>query len=123
MGEKTIQTNILLEFGALPNLRIWRQNTGKAYGYSVVANALARAGAAEILKTMPLTKYGTPGAPDIHGIVEGGRYLAIEVKRPGEDLEPDQKAWRRMFEGLGGLFIHAHSIDEVSRELQQAGLI
>jgi len=123
MGEKNIQTDVLLKFGALPNLRIWRQNTGKAYGYSIVANALARAGMAEILKGMPLTKYGTPGAPDIHGIIEGGRYLAIEVKRPGKDLEDDQKNWRRMFEGLGGLYVLGHSTEEVSRELQQAGLI
>lgn len=123
MGEKKIQTDVLLKFGALPNLRIWRQNTGKAYGYSVVANALARAGAAEVLKGLPLTKYGTPGAPDIHGIIEGGRYLAIEVKRPGDDLEDEQKNWRRMFEGLGGLYVLAHSTEEVSRELQQVGLI
>lgn len=123
MGEKNIQTDVLLEFGALPNLRIWRQNTGKAYGYSIVANALARAGMAEVLKGLPLTKYGTPGAPDIHGIIEGGRYLAIEVKRPGKDLEDDQKNWRRMFEGLGGLYVLGHSKEEVSRELQQAGLI
>ncbi len=123
MGEKKIQTDILLDFGARPDLRIWRQNTGKAYGYSVVANALARAGASEVLRTMPLTKYGTPGAPDIHGIIDGGRYLAIECKRPGEDLEDDQKAWRRMFEGLGGLYILAHSKDDVSRELRQVGLI
>lgn len=123
MGEKKIQTDVLLQFGALPDLRIWRQNTGKAYGYSVVANALARAGASEVLKGLPLTKYGTPGSPDIHGIMQGGRYVTIEVKRPGEDLEPEQKAWRRMFEGLGGLYILAHSPEEVSRELQQVGLI
>ncbi len=123
MGERKIQTDILLKFGARPDMRIWRQNTGKAYGYSVVANALARAGAAEILKGLPLTKYGTPGAPDIHGIIEGGRYLTIEVKRPGEVLEEEQKAWRRMFEAQGGLYILAHSTEDVSRELQQVGLI
>lgn len=123
MGEKNIQQSILFKFGARPDMRIWRQNTGKAYGYSVVANALARAGASEILRTMPLTKYGTAGAPDIHGILEGGRYLTIEVKRPGEDLEDEQKAWRRMFQAHGGLYILAHSEDDVSRELQQVGLI
>jgi hypothetical protein len=123
MREKNIQSDILLKFGALPGMRIWRVNTGKAYGYSVIANALARAGQAELLQGLPLTKYGTPGTPDIHGILEGGRYLAIEVKRPGQELEDEQKAWRRMFEGLGGLYIEGHSTDEVARAIRQAGII
>ena len=123
MGEKKIQTDILLAFGARPGMRIWRVNTGKAYGYSVVANALARAGQAELLQGMPLTKYGTPGSPDIHGIADGGRYIAIEVKRPGEDLTDEQEAWRRMFEGHGGLYIVGHSTEEVARAIRQAGLI
>lgn len=124
MGEKSVQSEILLKFGARPDMRIWRVNTGKAYGYSVVASALARAGMGEILSTMPLIKYGTPGAPDIQGILRGGRFFSIEVKRPGKKIEEDseQDRWRRMFEAYGGLFIEAHSVEEVRDGLLKAGI-
>lgn len=123
MGEKRIMTDILLKFGARPDMRIWRVNTGKAYGYSIVANALARAGMGEVLASMPLTRYGTPGTPDIHGILKNGRYLAIEVKQPGQKLSEEQEAWQRMFLAHGGLFIEGHSIEEVGDGLLTAGII
>lgn len=123
MGERNIQTEILLQFGARPDMRIWRVNTGMAYGYSVVKNALARAGCSEILKTMQPVRYGAPGTPDIQGILEGGRAIGIEVKKPGETLSDEQRAWRKMFVGLGGFFIEAHSPEEVSRELLHAGIL
>lgn len=136
--EHSIQTEILLAFGALPWLRIWRQNTGKAYGFSLVSAARAlllrgnfQAGL-EALKRMPLVTYGQPGASDVQGILkhsvlglEGtrtiGRFIAIEVKRPGEEQTEEQKRWQAMVESQGGLYILATSVDDVSAALKAEG--
>lgn len=121
--EKSLQDSILLEFGALPGLRIWRCNTGKAYGYSVVKNALCRIGAESLLDTMPLTKYGTPGSADIQGIGLSGRAIAIECKSPHGVQDPRQKAWQQMFTSHGGLYILARQEEEVARALRLEGML
>lgn len=80
------------------------------------------------LRRMPLTTYGTPGAADIQGLVYYhrlgfGRFLAIEVKRPGERIEPGspQANWRNMVTDQGGLHIEAHSVEDVRQVLQGEG--
>lgn len=112
-------------------------NTGKAYGYSLVqaARALLLQGnfqaGMEALKRLPLVTYGTPGAADIQGILQVytkefgtiGRFLAIEVKKPGESIEPEspQAKWREMVRAQGGLHIEAHSVEEVWHVLRAEG--
>ncbi len=133
-SEHAIQTAILLEFGALPWLTIWRQNTGKAYGYATVKGALANfaqgrweAGLA-LLKHAQLVTFGTPGQADIQGIIgeygwqlEKGRFLGIEVKRPGEKQTNEQIAWEAMVKRRGGLYILAFSVEDVRAALRQEG--
>lgn len=62
--------------------------------------------------------YGTPGYPDLVGVVRG-YYVGIEVKAPEkrghEDggMSPVQKATRRIIEIAGGIYILAYGVDEV----------
>jgi hypothetical protein len=138
-SEHEIQTEILLEFGALPWMRIARQNTGKAFGYSTVKAALDHMlrGRFEVglnlLKHAQLVTYGTPGQADIQGLIEYtyigkglrsmklGRFLAIEVKKPGEKQDDDQVKWQAMIERHGGLYILAHSVADVWTVLNAEG--
>lgn len=122
-------------------MRIARMNTGKAFGFSLVRAALDhfKKGRFEtghnLLKHMPLTTYGTPGAADIQGIlrydglrfltgttpISIGRFLAIECKRPGEKQDDDQVKWQAMVERHGGLFILAYSVEDVWDVLNKEG--
>ena len=77
----------------------------------------------DIIRRAPLVKYGTPGQADLQGIVKGGRFLAIEVKRKGEKPDDDQIKWGRMVTSMGGLYIVAHSTDEVRHALVLNGVI
>ncbi len=126
-SEHAIQTAILLEFGALPWLTIWRMNTGKAYGYSTVKGALSQMQSGrfdqglQLLRHAQLVTFGTPGAADIQGILDAGRFLAIEVKRPDEIQTDEQLAWEAMVNRRGGLYILAHSVEEVRYHLRANG--
>jgi hypothetical protein len=56
----------------------------------------------------------TRGVSDIIGVLPGGRFLAIEVKRPGGKPTPEQLDFIDRVNEAGGLAFVAHSIDEVS---------
>jgi hypothetical protein len=55
------------------------------------------------------------GHPDLAGVIAGGRYFAIEVKRPGKGavLSDVQLAWKRKLEAAGVLYIIATSVQDV----------
>ena len=55
---------------------------------------------------------GQRGEPDIQGMLLGGRAFAIEVKRPGEDLQPHQLAVIQRLNAAGALAGVAHSVEE-----------
>ena len=118
-----LQADILLEFGQYPFLRLWRQNTGMAYGVSLVKEAsghlfsgnLERA--MKAMRSMVPTRYGVPGTADIMGIFRGGRSLAIECKLYGEQPSEEQVNWRAMFEDYGGLYILANQVMDVYQGL------
>lgn len=53
------------------------------------------------------------GVSDICGVIQGGRALFIEVKRPNKHLTESQKLFKINVESKGALFIEAHSVEEV----------
>jgi hypothetical protein len=59
----------------------------------------------------------TPGIADIIGVLPGGRFLAIEVKRPGGELSPTQKLFLENVNRSGGLAFMASSLEEVIKTL------
>ena len=132
--ESEVQADILAEFGSGKPMRIFRNNVGDAYPISTVKafiggiwSAIRKKPFALLNITQALSKLGRPvrysvvGSADILGILCGdsvtgvnhGRALAIEVKKLGNKLDPDQVTWRDMFIKFGGVYILATCIDDV----------
>jgi hypothetical protein len=55
------------------------------------------------------------GHPDLAGVIAGGRYFAIEVKRPGKgaNLSEAQLSWKRKLEAAGVIYVIATSVQDV----------
>lgn len=121
--ESEIQADLLEHFGAVPYMRIWRQNVGKAYPVSLIPQL--RKG----IKCRPVM-FGQVGQCDILGFLTGdpvtgknqGRFIGIEVKMPGEKLRPEQLTWRDMMVSRGAIHILATCIDDVYAGLRAAGV-
>lgn len=98
--ESDLVQQILLAFGSLPTLRIWRVNTGA-------------------VKTADrFIRYGIPGMADISGILApSGRRIEIECKAATGRQSEAQRNWQAMIEKHGGLYILARSVDDVARAL------
>jgi hypothetical protein len=111
LSEKELQTAILKKYGALPGLRLWRQNTGAAVGMSVIAQA-RREG--YLPANLPVTRYGSPGMPDIMGIIgPTGRFVGIECKSESGQQTQEQITWQKIITQLGGVYILARYICDV----------
>jgi len=67
--------------------------TAKIKGYPVKSYRLYLLGEAERSK----------GYSDLHGMLPGGRYFALEVKRPGESVTPEQLAFIEAVRDGGGI--------------------
>ena len=57
------------------------------------------------------------GMADLHGMLPGGRYFALEVKRPGGKPTPEQLAFLAAVRENGGIAAVVHSFDEVANML------
>jgi len=58
------------------------------------------------------------GFPDIHGLLEGGRALYIEVKRDAKSpVSPDQLSFLDTAMAAGALALVAHSVEQVRAAL------
>ena len=103
--EHSIQTQIMLEFGQRTDMKIWRQNTGVA----------------KTLDGNRFIRFGVVGCADISGIIKGGIRLEIEVKKRTGKQREAQKAFQRMIESMGGIYIVARSVDDVYKVLKTWG--
>ena len=52
---------------------------------------------------LPGTEKRSRGYPDIHGMLQGGRYFALEVKQPTEEATPEQAAFIAAVRAGGGI--------------------
>jgi hypothetical protein len=84
----------------------WRQNTGGAWLGPVGAERYVR--------------FAFKGCSDILGMLKGGRFLAIEVKRPGVDPTGDQLEFLGRVHRGGGLAFVARDVDDVVAKLAAA---
>jgi hypothetical protein len=63
---------------------------------------------------------GACGVSDILGLLRpAGRFLAIEVKRPGGRPTPEQQVFLETVQANGGLALCVHSLDELQAALSQ----
>ncbi len=106
-SETAIQQAILLDLGARPDLRIWRNNTG----VGIAPNGRR-------------VRFGTPGAADIIGILtiaNGlGRFIALEVKSATGRVRPEQQAWGAMVRKHGGFYAVVRSVEEARQAIGDA---
>lgn len=104
MSETAILQGVLLALGSRPDCRVWRNNTGKLPD--------PRSGR--------WVSFGLKGSADILGLLRGGRFLAIETKTPAGRLRPEQLAFQRMVESLGGLYVIARSVSDAVSAVEGA---
>lgn len=62
-------------------------------------------------------QFGFPGCPDVLGMLRGGRFLAVEVKRAGEHPTDEQQAALDGINGGGGLGFVARSVEDIAEAL------
>lgn len=98
-----------LAYLALGGFVHWRSNTG-------AARLPGKGGRTR------LVRFGTPGVSDILGVLPGGRFLAIEVKRPGGKLSAEQAAFLSRVRMAGGLALVVTSLGELREGLRTAGV-
>lgn len=106
LSEKPIERAIL-EYLELIGITAWKQNNGafKVEGRFIRIFMDARGDS-------------VTGISDIGGWVPGGRGLYIEVKRPGEKPNDDQKSFLKNAKDSGCVAFVARSIDDVTRNLK-----
>lgn len=96
MAESELVHAILKQYGNDPRLRIWRSNSGVAYG----------AGRA--------VRFGIPGQADISGILRNGQRIEIECKTATGRQSPGQKAFQAMIQRFNGVYILARCVEDIS---------
>ncbi len=101
MKEKAVQNAILREFGTRRDMRLWRANVG-------VARIGGPRGAGG-----RIVRFGLPGQADLTGILPGGLRLEIEVKGAAGRQTEEQRAFQRMIERFGGVYVLARSVEDV----------
>lgn len=66
--------------------------------------------------------YGQAGVPDILACIKG-RFVAIEVKRPGQKPKPIQEAFLDAINKKGGVGFWADNLDKVKDTLKKENLL
>lgn len=104
-SEGEIQAAIRLAVGSLPDVRLWRNNTG----------ALRDARGRQV-------RYGLAvGSADLIGVVgPHGRFVAIEVKSAGGSVTGDQSLWLETVRRMGGVAGVARSVEEALALIEEA---
>lgn len=88
----------------LNNCFVWRHNTGNhKHSYKRKDGSFGES----------YIRYGLLGSADIIGCNPHGRFLAIETKRAGKPLEPHQERFKERVLEHHGVFILAHSVDDL----------
>jgi hypothetical protein len=89
MSQANETTRAILFYLASRGAFVWRQNTG-----AVVS---------EYNGKKRLIRYGTPGAPDVEGVLPDGRYIGVEIKVGRDKLRDVQIAFHEEVRQRGGV--------------------
>jgi hypothetical protein len=73
-----------------------------------------------IAKSQSYRPSHSKGASDIIGCTKEGRFLAIEVKKPGGKATPEQKEFIEKVNASGGLAFIAYSVEDVEKHLNES---
>lgn len=106
---ETVVVRQCLDFLALYGIFAWRVNNTGIY---------------DPTRKVFRTFHGLKGVSDILGVLEpGGRFLAVECKRPGEKLKPAQEAFQSTVTAAGGLALVVTDVKELEAHLREEGFI
>lgn len=107
-SESEIQARIMLELGALPGIRLFRNTVGEGYQGHVVK----RTPEFVVLENYRYVTFGLGvGTSDLIGWAHG-RFLGIECKTPAGKASPEQMRFISAVLGSGGFAGVARSPDE-----------
>lgn len=67
---------------------------------------------------MPMKDQASRGYPDIHGMLSGGRYFAMEVKQPGEKATPEQREFIKLVIEGGGIAGVVYGYEDAQKLLE-----
>lgn len=99
----------ICEWLAEMDLVFWRMNNIPALKMS--------AGGQRIFRSLP--KYTPRGLPDICVVLPKGKFVAIEAKREGAKLKPQQAEWgSKLVTHTAGVYIVAHSLLELKEKMR-----
>ena len=59
-------------------------------------------------------KFTPKGIPDIH-LIKDGRYIALEIKKKGTYLSPDQRIFQKNVETAGGIYLCVRGIEDIEK--------
>jgi hypothetical protein len=117
MGFRNRESDVLsacLQWLHWKGVYCWRQNQGaiplKDGGYR---KFVGLKGVSDILGMLP----ETVRVVGHEGPVTFGNLLAVEVKRPGEKVRPEQAEFLKNVNDRGGVGIVVHSLDELERQV------
>jgi hypothetical protein len=104
-----------LDWLALHRVKAWRMNNTGIFdpARKVFRTFHGLAGVSDILGILPQTARLADG-----GEATFGAFLAVEVKRPGETLRPNQDAFLNDIRARGGIGICVRSLDDLESQLR-----
>ena len=79
---------------------------------------VARINAGEALRGGRRIRLAPEGWSDIIGVTRDGRFLAVEVKRPGKSRSPEQIEFQEAVVRAGGVAIVAEDLVEVAEKMR-----
>ena len=102
MTERELGHRVLVRIGALPGVRVFRMNVGRA-----------RAPNSQVVT------FGVPGMGD-YLVLVAGRYAWLELKGPRGQQTPAQQAFQRMVHGLGGVYAVVRTVEDAVKAVEAA---
>ena len=103
-------------WGAHPRLRFWRTNRGVGWFANGRPARKTDPGAYPV-------EFGVDGQGDYSGLLDDGRRLEIETKRPKGGRQSDaQKRFQAMIERMGGVYVLAPTLQEFDAAMAALGI-
>lgn len=111
MNSKPLESVVLkqcLEYLKLKGICAWRQNSGSFAG--------EHKGKKRFVKFS-----GADGITDLVGVLPNGKFIGIEIKRPGGKPKPHQEEFMRMIIRNNGVAFWVDSVDQLIEKISELG--
>lgn len=104
VGSEQSIVNACLSYLTMMNHFVWRNNSGFFTRDYTTQQGIRR---------RSVVRTGIKGSSDIIGIAKDGRMIAVECKRPGGKLTPEQGAFLSEVKKRNGYAVLATSVDDL----------